>query len=280
MADYKIHLISYASGPFLPRERAFYAEADAFGAFDACRVFHFEDLSAKFRAEYADLLSEERGGGLWVWKARIIRDYLENVSAGDVVFYADVGCSVVNTAPARRRFAELVELVREHQMLRFQMHRREYQSTNSAAIKYFVKRFGKDAAELSDSYILAGGLLGFLKSPAAVRWVDEWLAVLADDRHLFTTRYNSENTHPKFIGHQHDQSITSLLSKCYPPAPARVPISSMGWVRRPLSHPFLATRLRRAEPHVVLQRKFRFVQLFWPILTSRQRIKIWRNFFR
>lgn len=66
-------------------------EAEAAGVFDEVRAYTPEMLPEPFRGYTA---AYRRGGGYWLWKPYVIYDALERAGEGDVVVYADAGCTV------------------------------------------------------------------------------------------------------------------------------------------------------------------------------------------
>ena len=66
-------------------------EAEATGAFDEVRLYTPADLPEPF-ASYTR--TYRRGGGYWLWKPFVIASELDRAAEGDIVAYADAGCTL------------------------------------------------------------------------------------------------------------------------------------------------------------------------------------------
>ena len=84
--------ITYGDRNYALSARRLAEEAQALGLFDAVRVFTPDDLPDSLRAH--PLMQYARGGGYWLWKPWIIRQCLSQMTADDVLVYADAGGTV------------------------------------------------------------------------------------------------------------------------------------------------------------------------------------------
>ena len=55
-------------------------------------------VSSEGCAEAVEVLNRPRGGGYWIWKPLVVREMLRSLRDGDVMLYADAGCSIVSQA--------------------------------------------------------------------------------------------------------------------------------------------------------------------------------------
>lgn len=67
-------------------------EAESLNYFDEIRLYNDETLPALFK-KYTELYN--RGGGYWMWKPYIVHDTLSRMNEGDIVVYADAGCTLL-----------------------------------------------------------------------------------------------------------------------------------------------------------------------------------------
>lgn len=139
----KIHLISYASNHWLARKPGFIKELKQFSKIDKWKIYEPKDLDTEFREKYKEILSQKRGGGYWIWKPYIIADYLKTMPDGDILFYADIGCTLNNHKEAYKKFNQYIQLIKKHNMLRFFLPYLERTFSNSTSINYFQKKIPK-----------------------------------------------------------------------------------------------------------------------------------------
>lgn len=66
-------------------------EAEATGMFDDIITYTPECLPEPFK-EYT--IKYKRGSGYWLWKPYIIKNTLDNANDGDIIVYADAGCTI------------------------------------------------------------------------------------------------------------------------------------------------------------------------------------------
>lgn len=173
------------------------------GRFDKVIEYSPTDIDARFKKSNAKTFAWKRGAGLWLWKSYVILKTLNEIAnEGDVVFYADAGTFFI------RSFKHILRTMTDDVWV----------SNIPLAEKQFSKRetivlMGCQGKEYEDTPQIQGGFVGIRKSPASVRFVEEWLHYSCDYRLL------SPDLNPKypesdcFVAHREDQSILSLLSK-------------------------------------------------------------------
>lgn len=76
-------------------------EARATGVFDSVRLYTPADLPEPFASYTRDY---PRGGGYWLWKPFVIVSELDRAAEGDIVVYADAGCTLMPHADWQRYF--------------------------------------------------------------------------------------------------------------------------------------------------------------------------------
>ena len=108
-------VISYATGRFEKSQKVLEIKSMEFGA-DQVISYGPKDIETRFVHENIKILSNPRGGGLWLWKPHLILKTLLESNDGDVVLYCDAGMyPIYDLNP-------LFELAQEKKMVLFQVH--------------------------------------------------------------------------------------------------------------------------------------------------------------
>lgn len=211
------HFVTYGDEKYSNSKKRIVAEASPF--FDEIHVYGPSDVEMSTS-------KQTRGGGYWIWKPRIIKDALERMKDGEVLVYADSGCTI--NASAHNR---LKEYLNTKCGLFFQLEHLEKFYTKEDVFKYFSAPAMKETPMImATSFVLR-------KTPESVQLVDAWCSV---PEILFTDAYTHAND-SCFIDHRHDQSILSVLVKLNPD-PFTV-IKDETWPFFP-QFPIHATRIR------------------------------------
>jgi len=99
--------ISYGDNSFKVSLDRILRQAKQSKLFDRIIGFTPKDLPEYIRS--SPLFAIKTGGGCWSWKPYIIYHTLQNCSIGDVVYYADAGCSLDPTSPEWSDFQSYVQ---------------------------------------------------------------------------------------------------------------------------------------------------------------------------
>lgn len=173
-----------------------------------------KDLDIEFKNKYSKILNEQKGGGYWIWKHRIIQNLLEDLSANDLIIYCDAGASL--NYKAKKRFYEYIEIINESQYGNFRMEcetqYKEIQYTTKELFNYFN---ASNDSKIKNSTQLQAGHMIFKKNQHTKDYLNQYSELLKSDELLITDFYNSRSQNDKFIENRHDQSIFSLLTKTY-----------------------------------------------------------------
>jgi hypothetical protein len=205
-------LLTYADGAYREGQARLCDSARAVG-FAEVRAASPADLEdGGFAAEHRDILSQPRGSGYWLWKPYLIRQALDRLGPGDVLFYCD---SSLDGFYRFDRFpTQLVSLVRR--------------MPQGFAIGPVIHQHGASANWTKrDAFLLLDAdLPGIVsrpqlqatwslwrRTPEALRFADKWLAACCDPR-ILTDMPNTlgQPNHPGFYDHRHDQSVLTLLA--------------------------------------------------------------------
>ena len=106
--------ITYADDRFKVSTDRITRQARRSGVFDRIVRYSPKDLPDYVRS--SPLFSGTKGGGYWCWKPYIISHALEQCEIGDIVVYADAGCSVNADSP---EWAEFKRLLQDHSAIYF-----------------------------------------------------------------------------------------------------------------------------------------------------------------
>lgn len=242
--------------------------------FDRVIKYTPKDLPEYIRS--SPLFSEPIGGGYWCWKPFVISSALSQCKNGDVVYYADAGCSIVADSPEWDVFAKYL---RVYSAVFFQ-YRKDFlypgweqycpqDSPDKTAIKHWMKptlveyfeRYGDPAMLEFDS--LWAGFIIIKKTEARSAVLDEWRRIMLMRPDLVIPPFGSERNllSETFFCHRCDQSILSPLVCHYQIEDNVVvlPETSESQIGQPA---ILATRWRQAALPPAKYLKYRMYNLF------------------
>jgi len=182
-------------------------EASRFNLFDTIVTATEETLRSDhdFWSKHGRFIeTSPKGYGYWIWKPWLIKKALASMSTGDILVYADSGCTLhVSGLP---RFLEYIELVKEHGALTFQTEHLEEEWTKMDVIQAL-----KAQALMKTGQIHATTFL-LQKTEATVDLVDTWYTLACN----YSLLDDTPSKAPNYAGikdHRHDQSMWSILCK-------------------------------------------------------------------
>lgn len=208
----KIKLVSFAGGPFAPRQVTFKQNAEDSGFFDEIVVHTPDTLPPDFKAEFGPYMAANpRGLGYWIWKSVVVLEELKTLSAEDCLVYMDVG-HVLNPG-GRKRFSEYVELACDspYKRLSFSNVYTEAHWTKAD----LAERLGLSIAHshMKTSQITANLML-MQNTKDNIDLLQCWGQIAREDGCRYSDDSPSQSpNHCEFQEHRHDQSIFSLLCK-------------------------------------------------------------------
>ena len=198
--------ITYGDALFNRSKLRLAGEAARFGVFDRIRAWGPEDIDLNFVQRNYAILTQLRGGGYWLWKPYVIWEALREMADGDVLMYADAGCTFLSSPEPYLRLATQFGLVA------FRVPHKMGEYTKGIVFHALDMPMGMWAEELQ----VIAGILVVQKRPFTSFLISEWLRLCQDER-LITDADTSAiaPNHASFIDHRHDQSIWSLLVHKY-----------------------------------------------------------------
>lgn len=177
------------------------AEAGATGLFDEIRAYTPEMLPEPFR-RYTE--TYRRGAGYWMWKPYIINDALNRADEGDIIVYADAGCTVNSHKDWDRYFG----ILRKKDYIFFLTCTWTVQYCKKKTLDFFLEKYDRGhAAWTLGNQVQATFLM--VKKVDGNRIIQRW-KMLAEYHHdLFTDIAPEERAgeNPRFIEHRHDQAV-------------------------------------------------------------------------
>ncbi len=201
-------LINYADGLFAKSQKLNSQSGLRTAGFQQVFAYQFSDIDASFLAENHWTLTRSRGAGYWLWKPYFILRTLEKLSDGDFLFYSDAGACFIDSIDP------MIQVIKNtgQDILPFDVGLSEKLFTKRDA---FVLMDCDTAAYSATSQRQASFML-IRKSAMSMAFVNDYLSYASDIR-ILTDIPNEMGlpNYPGFVGHRHDQSIFSLLSKKY-----------------------------------------------------------------
>lgn len=238
----KIHFISFG-GP-TPNYHSAIAriccEARAFGEFASIEGYTEAALksdAAFWNKNGAFIESNRRGYGYWIWKPYLIMRRLQEMRDGDILVYADAGCSI--NSGGKARFGNYIDMLNttESGVLAFQLEHKERAYTKRRVYDFFDM-----SPEDDESLQNCPGIILLKKTANSANLVARWYEITQE--HDLINDDVSSNEHPEFTEHRHDQSIWSMLLNTYPHIELRDETwFGDGW-NSGAKYPILATRLK------------------------------------
>jgi hypothetical protein len=200
-------LLTFGDARYEPALRRIEREAARSGFFDRLSVRRPSDLGRKFWRKHGRFVAANRRGyGCWLWKPWIVHEELAACRPGEMLVYADSGCTI--NERGRKRFDEYRKLLDESPtgVLGFQMPFVERCYTKGDAFQAL------DAWRLKDTRQVMTTVMLWRRAPESMALAREWLT-LAERYDLISDSPSVVPSDPSFVAHRRDQSLFSLLAK-------------------------------------------------------------------
>jgi len=193
---------TYGDNKFKAGRERLAAEARATGDFTEVYAYDPTSLEPEFVAKNKAVLSAPRGGGYWIWKSHIAQRLLKSMQPGDVLMYADAGCTFLSSA------REYIDHARRYGAVFFRMdglYNRDWAKGDLFEALGLDPNgiIGRESQVMSTVWIMH-------KEPAVDALVDRW-AALAQTPALVNDARSVRPNAATFREHRHDQAIMSLL---------------------------------------------------------------------
>lgn len=208
--------ISYADEQYKVSLDRIARQAKKVGIFDKVIKYTPKDLPAYIKA--SPLFAFSRGGGYWCWKPYIIYLTLQNCKEGDVVYYCDAGCTLVNDSPEWQQYQKQIET---HTAIFFQYRDGvDYPwgvNSDNVSIKYWIK---PSAVSFFKSFInteflgygkIWAGFMIFKHTEQFSTILDQWYKITLFHPELVMDPVGEDLTEINSFYHTHDQAILTPL---------------------------------------------------------------------
>lgn len=199
----KKHFVTYGDSSFDLAKKRIIKEASSIGWFDVCRAYDQNDISDELNA--SDLMKIPRGGGLWSWKPDIILQELNSMNDGDILIYADSGCSL---QPCKEW-----EWIEKTLMKYDLIAQRIYQPTVKWTRKEIIDFFDENKDGWLDAPQHCATVIIIKISEFTKKFIVEWWDLIIKNP-LFimdVDETNKKMQHSGFFENRHDQSIYNAL---------------------------------------------------------------------
>ncbi len=235
--DPAVHFATFGNAARFSQSLARIAgEATAMDTFATIFAISDAGLGQAFWQKYGSFVERHpRGFGYWIWKPWICWHILNALPEGDVLVYADSGCTL--NPLGCRRLREYIASARSHPdgIVAFRLNDHpEHDWTKQATLD----AFGCTKAACTEAPQILATAFVIRNSPVTRRLVQRWLELAtANDGALVVDSTDDEA--PYFKEHRHDQSLWSLLVKSHPgtvvydnEVDARLPFAPVWGTRR------------------------------------------------
>lgn len=214
----KRYFISFANTQSNFSNERIIFESQQTGLFDESIFYTENDFDADFlksNGRYFDIY--KRGYGYWSWKPYVIKKQLEKLDDGDILMYADAGCSFnLKNKDTLEKWFDTVSKSESGVFSPCFGPYTEYEWTRGDLYNYVNQTYNKKGLNIFDNTLQCGATSIILcKNKKSVDFINQWYDIMTNHFHLCTDEPSSLPNHPKFIENRHDQSALSLLTKIY-----------------------------------------------------------------
>lgn len=215
--------ISYGSNDFQKSLARIGKEAQLTGVFDKILLYAENDLPEFIRL--SPVFNFRRGGGYWMWKAYIIKQTLSDMKEGDILCYADAGCTLNKNV----LWNEYLNYLNNFNALFFQYKNVDYgwsrfSKYDYPKLKYWIKGSAievlksnfKDDEWLDFNKIMAGFLF-VKKTKNTCNIIDQWYKLTINNPEILVDSHelNEIETNVLLNEHRHDQAILTAMVYLY-----------------------------------------------------------------
>lgn len=184
------------------RNQQIYQEKTGYkvGKFDCVIKYSINDIDAEFLYKNKEILSIERGIGLWLWKPYFILKTLKKLADGDYLFYCDAAAYFLKPIDT------LIDIMNRDNIdiMCFEIPLLERAWTS----KTCLERLGCTEKKYADTPQRVGNYMLFKNSEYSRKIVDEYLNLCEDIDTIVGGELGED-----CIAHRNDQSVWSLVTK-------------------------------------------------------------------
>lgn len=202
-----LKLINYANNKYKVAQRVNSWTGRHIAHFDEVLSFGPNDIEPDFWESHKDILSQERGNGLWLWKPYFINRVINDSKDGDYIFYLDSGSFFIRDVHILLPYISEVNplFVTDIPLM-------ECNWTKPACFDFL------HAEQYHLTNQIQGGILFFLVNATTRAFFRDYLNICKDTKLLYPGGLGKgepilKNYGEQFVAHREDQSIFSLMCK-------------------------------------------------------------------
>lgn len=169
--------------------------------------FQKTDIDSDFTLKHYNILSQQRGGGYWLWKPYAIFHTLQKLNENDILFYLD------SKYYFTEEFAELYEpLLTKQDLIVWKNKPNEpiWYMRNWCKMDVIIRYDMYDKIFYKNAEDCWGGAMIIKKTLYTMDIIQSWLEMCGEFENITDSPSTIPNTH-EFKEHRHDQSMLSIV---------------------------------------------------------------------
>lgn len=199
----KKYFITYGDEKFVKAKERIVNQARHIKWFDSVMSFSRNDISEEL--ELSGLMKISRGGGLWAWKPDVIYTAMQKMNDGDILVYADSGCSLQNC----KEWNKIENILDNYDIIAQNIYQSTEEWTRKEIIDYFInnpKGWINAPQHCATTIIIK-------VSDFSRRLISEWRdCILLHPLFIMDVpEEERRNQHYAFHENRHDQSVYNAL---------------------------------------------------------------------
>lgn len=217
--------ISYGNAKFTKSRKRIEKEAKATNMFTQVHVYTEKDIcnglidASKYPETYKVFNEMTRLGGYALWKPFIIYDTMSRAREGDIVVYADAGCTINNNPTEIQKTFDAINRSRTgvshcNNTGGLRGHRR-FQNRMDTMRQFLREDEVEPFLQHNNGMEFEDGRLIFRKCDFSMQFVNAFREAAIQHPWLWTDTKSAIPNLPEFSDHRHDQSIYQLLAFRY-----------------------------------------------------------------
>lgn len=195
--------ITYSNDKYKRTKRFSLKMAKYFGRFDSFIQYSPDDIDKNFYEKNKEILSIDKGNGLWLWKPYFIYKTLLGVNYNDIVFYCDAGSFFIRNANKILKTMKDDIWVSDIPLIE-----KQYTKKECFFLMDCNEEFYRESNQIQANFI------AIRKNEKTIRFIKEWLDYCCNINIISPISNNLKFKNDSiFIEHREDQSVLSLLCK-------------------------------------------------------------------
>lgn len=197
------YFITYGDDKFNEAKNKIIEEANSIDWFDEITDYSDSDVSDDIRE--TGLMEISRGGGLWSWKPDIIYSHIKKLQDGDILIYADSGCTLNKSSEWN-----LIEKILEEKDI---IAQKILQPTYKWTRKEIIDAFICNPTDWRKSPQHCATVIIIKITKFSRQFIEEWRQTIINNPNWIkdVSESNRSSQYEGFIENRHDQAIYSAL---------------------------------------------------------------------